>query len=108
MKVMHLQSSTQIIHLGDIKVLTDPWLIDGEYYGSWYHYPPFGVKNLEKLVYDVKQNYDYIALYPDAVTLPISFLNAKQRVTNKQIIQFTQHSTHFASEIDQPPRQLCL
>jgi UDP-MurNAc hydroxylase len=52
MKVTHLQSSTQIITLGDIKVLTDPWLTDGEYYGSWYHYPPFGERNIDALDYD--------------------------------------------------------
>jgi UDP-MurNAc hydroxylase len=52
MKITHLQSSTQLIHLGDISVLTDPWLTDGEYYGSWYHYPPFDTKNLKSLEYD--------------------------------------------------------
>lgn len=24
----------------DVRILCDPWLVDGEYYGSWYHYPP--------------------------------------------------------------------
>ena len=52
MNITHLQSSTQIINLGDIKVLTDPWLTDGEYYGSWYHYPPFGDRELSNLEYD--------------------------------------------------------
>ena len=52
MKITHLQSSTQLIHLGDLKVLTDPWLTDGEYYGSWYHYPPFGEGNIDNLEYD--------------------------------------------------------
>ena len=52
MKLTHLQSSTQLIHLDEITVLTDPWLTDGEYYGSWYHYPPFGSDNLESLEYD--------------------------------------------------------
>ena len=52
MKITHLQSSTQLIHLGDITVLTDPWLTDGEYYGSWYHYPPFDTENLKSLEYD--------------------------------------------------------
>ena len=51
-KITHLQSSSQIISLGEIKVLTDPWLTDGEYYGSWYHYPPFGEENIELLEYD--------------------------------------------------------
>jgi len=62
MKLTHLQSSTQIIHLGDIKVLTDPWLTDGEYYGSWYHYPPFEEKSLKDLEYD----YIYVShIHPD-------------------------------------------
>lgn len=52
MKVTHLQSSTQIIHLGDVRVLTDPWLTGGEYYGSWYHYPPFDAEDLKSLEYD--------------------------------------------------------
>lgn len=52
MKVTHLQSSTQLIHLGDINVLTDPWLTDGEYYGSWYHYPPFNTDDIKSLKYD--------------------------------------------------------
>ena len=52
MKLTHLQSSTQLIHLDEITVLTDPWLTDGEYYGSWYHYPPFGSAKLQSLEYD--------------------------------------------------------
>lgn len=52
MKITHLQSSTQVIQLGDITVLTDPWLSDGEYYGSWYHYPPFDTESIESLEYD--------------------------------------------------------
>ena len=52
MKITHLQSSTQLIHLDEITVLTDPWLTDGEYYGSWYHYPPFGDDNVASLEYD--------------------------------------------------------
>lgn len=52
MKITHLQSSTQIVHIGDVKVLTDPWLINGEYYGSWYHYPPFPVEDITNLDYD--------------------------------------------------------
>ena len=41
MKVKFLSSAcVEIIH-DDVKILCDPWLIDGEYYGSWAHYPPF-------------------------------------------------------------------
>ena len=52
MQLTHLQSSTQLIQLGDITVLTDPWLTEGEYYGSWYHYPSFDSEKLRSLSYD--------------------------------------------------------
>ena len=52
MKITHLQSATQIIHFGNVKILTDPWLTEGEYYGSWYHYPPFPRNDLNNLEYD--------------------------------------------------------
>ena len=40
MKIKHLASATNIISTDSAKILTDPWLEDGEYYGSWFHYPP--------------------------------------------------------------------
>lgn len=52
MTITHLQSSTQIIDVNGVKLLTDPWLTDGEYYGSWYHYPPFPIKEIDNLDYD--------------------------------------------------------
>ena len=62
MKVTHLQSSTQIIQVGNTRVLTDPWLTEGEYYGSWFHYPPFGDENILLLEYD----YIYVShIHPD-------------------------------------------
>lgn len=51
-KIEHLQSSTQIVHIGEIKVLTDPWLTPGEYYGSWFHFPPFFDAETTALEYD--------------------------------------------------------
>jgi UDP-MurNAc hydroxylase len=39
MKTTFLASSSVIIESNNTKVLMDPWLLDGEYYGSWYHYP---------------------------------------------------------------------
>jgi UDP-MurNAc hydroxylase len=60
--IKHLQSSTQIIQLDSIKVLTDPWLTEGEYLGSWFHYPPFGETNISNLDYD----YIYVShVHPD-------------------------------------------
>ena len=41
MKLTFLQSSSYILEHNGVKILNDPWLVDGEYYGSWAHYPPF-------------------------------------------------------------------
>lgn len=39
MKIQHIYSATVIIESKGVKVLCDPWLVDGIYYGSWYQYP---------------------------------------------------------------------
>ena len=39
MKVTNLNSATVLIEDGGVKLLCDPWLVDGEYYGSWFCYP---------------------------------------------------------------------
>lgn len=41
MKVQFLKSATVLIKAKGVKILTDPWFVDGEYYGSWAHYPPY-------------------------------------------------------------------
>lgn len=62
MKVTHLQSSTQIIEVGGTKVLTDPWLTEGEYLGSWFHYPPFE----RDLISELKYDFIYVShIHPD-------------------------------------------
>jgi UDP-MurNAc hydroxylase len=45
MKLKLYRSSTVGIIFENCKILTDPWLVDGEYYGSWSHYPPFNIEN---------------------------------------------------------------
>lgn len=40
MKVQFIKSACVVIEHGSTRVLCDPWLTDGIYYGSWYHYPP--------------------------------------------------------------------
>ena len=40
MKVRYVTSSCVGVEHAGKKVLCDPWLTDGIYYGSWYHYPP--------------------------------------------------------------------
>ena len=41
MKIQLLCSASVVIETNGVKILTDPWLVDGEYYGSWAHYPPY-------------------------------------------------------------------
>ena len=41
MKIKLYRSATVGIISDNYKLLTDPWLTDGEYYGSWSHYPYF-------------------------------------------------------------------
>ena len=66
MRVKYINSATVIIESGGIKVLCDPWLLDGAYYGSWCHYPPLEI-NLEHYF-----NVDYIYIshiHPDHLHL---------------------------------------
>lgn len=39
MKVRYLTSAAIVVEDGENKILCDPWLIDGAYYGAWCHYP---------------------------------------------------------------------
>ena len=39
MKLKFLTSASVLISHNDVNILCDPWLVDGEYYGSWNHYP---------------------------------------------------------------------
>lgn len=62
MKLTHIASATTIVEHNGVKILTDPWLIGKEFYGSWTHYPPLKVD--WDLVNSV--NYIYIShIHPD-------------------------------------------
>lgn len=62
MKVTFLKSATVIVETGDVRILMDPWLVDGEYYGSWAHYPPFEWS--DEILADI--DYIYIShIHPD-------------------------------------------
>ena len=57
-----LRSSTYLINYNNTKILFDPWLEDGEYYGSWSHFPP------KQISYDEFSDIDLICLthiHPD-------------------------------------------
>ena len=50
MKIKLYRSSTIGLNLNGYKILMDPWLTDGEYYGSWSHFPYFDLdKNLNEI-----------------------------------------------------------
>tara|TARA_B100000242_G_C43043048_1_gene486717 strand:- start:821 stop:2173 length:1353 start_codon:yes stop_codon:yes gene_type:complete len=56
MEIKLFRSATVGIHTKGFKILQDPWLTDGEYYGSWSHYP----------FYDLDSNLNEINKY-DAI-----------------------------------------
>lgn len=64
MKIKLYRSATVGLKFDNFKVLMDPWLVDGEYYGSWSHYPYFDLdENLDEI-----NSYDaiYIShIHPD-------------------------------------------
>ncbi len=40
MRFQYIMSAAMVMESEGTKVLCDPWLSDGIYYGSWFHYPP--------------------------------------------------------------------
>ncbi len=62
MKITHLTSATEIIEVNGVKILTDPWLDDGIYYGAWYLYPPYSLG--DSILADI--DYIYVShIHPD-------------------------------------------
>lgn len=62
MKVTYIKSACVIIECCGKRVMCDPWLVDGIYYGSWFHYPPLKIK--PESLSDV--DYIYIShIHPD-------------------------------------------
>jgi len=62
LKIKKLGSATVLIETRDARILCDPWLTDGAYYGSWCNFPPINLDN-----YDLS-NLDYIYIshiHPD-------------------------------------------
>jgi UDP-MurNAc hydroxylase len=67
MKLHYIKSATVAVETNEVKILTDPWLIDGEYYGAWYHYPPleFNESFFESI------DYIYVShIHPDHFSKP--------------------------------------
>ena len=64
MKIKLYRSATVSVNIDGFRILQDPWLVDGEYYGSWSHYPPFDIKrNIDEIN---SHNIIYIShIHPD-------------------------------------------
>lgn len=63
MRVQFISSACTLLEHEGIRILTDPWLTEGIYYGSWYHYPlpALTIKDFQKGV-----DYIYIShIHPD-------------------------------------------
>lgn len=43
MRITYFANACVLVEEKGTKILCDPWLIDGVYYGSWFHYPPLKV-----------------------------------------------------------------
>lgn len=41
MKITYYTAAVVTVEVDGLKILCDPWLYPGAFYGSWYHYPPF-------------------------------------------------------------------
>ena len=72
MKLQFIKSATTLVEANGVRILTDPWLVDGEYYGSWHHYPAYATSADE---FDASQfrdvNYIYIShIHPDHFSRP--------------------------------------
>ena len=62
MKIRYIKSSCVVIESNEVKIMSDPWLVDGEYYGSWSHFPKL---NYDRDYFD-KIDYVYIShIHPD-------------------------------------------
>lgn len=43
MQILNFGGATAVLEHAGVRLLTDPWLDDGIFHGSWVHYPPLGV-----------------------------------------------------------------
>ena len=66
MKLIYLSSASVIINHEKTNILCDPWLVDGEFYGPWFHYPSLNFKPEDFNFVD----YIYIShIHPDHLSM---------------------------------------
>ena len=87
-KVRYIYSACIVLETEDVKILCDPWVSEGVYDGSWYHYPklenPIDVIGFTDLIYishihpdhyDPKFLKVYLAKYPKTKIIIAPFQN---------------------------------
>lgn len=87
-KVRYIYSACVLIETIDLKILCDPWVSEGAYDGSWYHYPPMknpletiGPADFIYISHIHPDHYDprflklYLGKYPSAKVLIAPFSN---------------------------------
>ncbi len=89
MKIKFYRSSTVGLELNGYKILMDPWLTDGEYYGSWSHYPYF---NLDK---NLKEINSYNAIYISHIHPDHCSDNTLKKINKKIPVYIHQYHTKF-------------
>lgn len=47
MNIDWITSATVIVEYRNTRILCDPWLLDGAYFGSWHHWPPLEWRDLD-------------------------------------------------------------
>lgn len=113
MRIQYISSACTLIENEGIRILCDPWLTEGIYYGSWYHYP------LPALTTKDFQDVDYIYIthihpdhcdveslkqFPKSIPILIhdyeeKFLfNLLKRVGFERIIEVLHHQPYYFSD----------
>ncbi len=82
MKFQFIDNACSIIEYDRYRILTDPWLTDGAFEGSWYHYPPIKTKPEDLVGVDAiyishlhPDHYDPASLIPFPKDVPIIVLD---------------------------------
>ncbi len=86
-RVRYVYSACVVIETADVRILCDPWISEGVYDGSWYHFPSLADDVLERIGevdlvwvshihpdhYDPAFLRSYLARYPDTRVMVADF-----------------------------------
>lgn len=94
LKLTHIDNACCIYESQGFKILCDPWLTDGAFEGSWYHYPPLHttfetVKDVDALYISHlhPDHYDEKTLKQFRKNIPIIFLDRKPNLLKRKLTE---------------------